>query len=146
MTPDNLNPRPPPNGPQRTVEAIPGAADDGGQHRFGRSLTGPEARHSVHRVEPPTKIDERFPAWKSRKGFRSFPSELSETAMSYSLREAATAIGMQKPGLLKAIQSGKVSAEKDANGQWRIEPAELHRVYPPVHPPVSNGNGSDAVS
>ena len=26
---------------------------------------------------------------------------------------------------------GKVSATKDAHGQWHIEPAELHRVYPP---------------
>lgn len=49
----------------------------------------------------------------------------------YSLKEAADAVGMGKPGILKAIQKGKISARKDEHGQWWIEPAELHRVYPP---------------
>src|SRR6516165_12066053 len=52
--------------------------------------------------------------------------------MPYSLKQAAAAVGKQKPAILKAIQSGKISAQKDANGQWQIEPVELHRVYPPV--------------
>jgi hypothetical protein len=52
--------------------------------------------------------------------------------MPYSLKDAADATGKSKPTILRAIQSGKVSAEKDANGEWQIEPAELHRVYPPV--------------
>ena len=50
----------------------------------------------------------------------------------YSLKEAAEAVGMGKPAILKAIQKGKLSAQKDAHGQWWIDPAELHRVYPPV--------------
>ena len=25
----------------------------------------------------------------------------------------------------------KISGNKDVNGQWQVEPAELHRVYPP---------------
>jgi hypothetical protein len=54
----------------------------------------------------------------------------------YSLKEAAEAVGMGKPGILKAIQKGKISAKKDDHGQWWIEPAELHRVYPP-----DSGNG-----
>lgn len=60
----------------------------------------------------------------------------------YSLREAADAVGRGKPAILKAIKNGRISAEKDAFGQWRIDPAELHRVYPPVSPAVT-GNGSE---
>jgi hypothetical protein len=52
--------------------------------------------------------------------------------MPYSLKHAATATGKSKPTILRAIQSGKISAEKDVQGEWQIEPAELHRVYPPV--------------
>jgi hypothetical protein len=59
--------------------------------------------------------------------------------MPYSLKQAATATGKAKPTILRAIQAGKISAEKDAQGEWQIEPAELHRVYPPV----SERNGAD---
>lgn len=52
--------------------------------------------------------------------------------MPYSLKDAATATGKSKPTILRAIQSGKVSAQKDPHGEWQIDPAELHRVYPPV--------------
>ena len=35
--------------------------------------------------------------------------------------------------VLRAIQAGKISASRDEpTGEWRIEPAELFRVYPPV--------------
>jgi len=33
---------------------------------------------------------------------------------------------------LRAIKTSKILASKDEQGEWRIEPAELHRVYPPV--------------
>jgi hypothetical protein len=33
---------------------------------------------------------------------------------------------------MKAIHQGKLSAQKDLNGQWQIEPVELFRVYDPV--------------
>jgi len=59
--------------------------------------------------------------------------------MPYSLKDAAEAVGMGKPAILKAIQKGKISATKDEHGQWRIDPAELHRVYPPV-------SGNDAAT
>jgi hypothetical protein len=52
--------------------------------------------------------------------------------MSYSLSQAATAIGMYRSTVLRAIKAGKITAAKDDHGQWCIEPAELHRVYPPV--------------
>src|SRR3546814_6225643 len=35
--------------------------------------------------------------------------------------------------LMKAIKTGRVSAEKSDNGEWRIEPVELFRVWPPVN-------------
>lgn len=49
----------------------------------------------------------------------------------YTLKEAAEAVGLGKPALLKQIQRGKLSATRDPLGRWRIDPAELHRVYPP---------------
>ena len=52
--------------------------------------------------------------------------------MAYSLKQAADAMGRTKPTLLRAIQTGKISAKKTEMGEWEIEPAELHRVYPPV--------------
>src|SRR3954454_2739548 len=52
--------------------------------------------------------------------------------MAYSLKQAADATGRTKPTVLRAIQTGKISARKNEMGEWEIEPAELHRVYPPV--------------
>jgi hypothetical protein len=52
--------------------------------------------------------------------------------MPYSLKQAADATGRTKPTLLRAIQTGKISAKKNEIGEWEIEPAELHRVYPPI--------------
>ena len=52
--------------------------------------------------------------------------------MSYTLGEAAKATGMSKAALSRAIKNGKLSAEKLDGGSFKIDPAELHRVYPPV--------------
>ena len=52
--------------------------------------------------------------------------------MPYSLKQAADATGKTKPTILRAIQTGKISAGKSEMEEWEIEPAELHRVYPPV--------------
>jgi hypothetical protein len=52
--------------------------------------------------------------------------------MPYSLAAAATAVGLNKTTVLRAVKSGKISAQMDEHGHWRIEPAELHRVYPPI--------------
>src|SRR3954470_21127825 len=50
--------------------------------------------------------------------------------MAYTLTRAAAAAGRCKSTILRAIQSGKISAVRDdATGGWLIEPAELHRVY-----------------
>jgi hypothetical protein len=52
--------------------------------------------------------------------------------MSYNLVEAGNAVGRTKNTILKAIKRGAISASRDERGGWCIDPAELHRVYPPV--------------
>ena len=61
--------------------------------------------------------------------------------MSYTSGTATKATGKSKTTIMRAIRKGKNSAEKDVHGQWNIEPAELHRVYPEV----TQGNGRHAV-
>src|SRR5689334_9294206 len=63
--------------------------------------------------------------------------------MAYSLKQAADATGRTRSALLRAIQTGKVSAKKTEMGEWEIEPAELHRVYPPVTSRVTRTVTSD---
>lgn len=50
--------------------------------------------------------------------------------MAYTLGEAAKATGKSKATISKSIKSGRLSALKDENGAFQIDPAELHRVYP----------------
>src|SRR3954470_6194299 len=64
--------------------------------------------------------------------------------MPYSLKQAADATGRTKPTILRAIQTGKISAKKSEMGEWEIEPAELHRVYPPIAAGVTRTDRPDA--
>lgn len=50
--------------------------------------------------------------------------------MAYTLGEAAKASGKSKATISKAIKSGRLSAVKQDTGVFRIEAAELYRVYP----------------
>ncbi len=52
--------------------------------------------------------------------------------MSYTLGDAAKATGKSKTTLHRAIKSGKISANKAVDGSYSIDPAELHRVFPPA--------------
>lgn len=52
--------------------------------------------------------------------------------MVYTLGEAAKATGMSKATISKAIKNGRISASKDETGTFKIDPSELHRVYPPT--------------
>jgi hypothetical protein len=52
--------------------------------------------------------------------------------MPYTLAAAAAACGVNKSTVLRAIKAGKITGTKDEHGEWHVEPAELHRVYPPV--------------
>jgi hypothetical protein len=60
-----------------------------------------------------------------------FPATM-RTMTHYTLGTAAQACGLNKSTVLRAIKAGKVSATRDEHGQWQIDPAEMHRVYPPV--------------
>jgi len=53
--------------------------------------------------------------------------------MGITLREASEKVGVTRQTLMKAIKTGRVSAEKSDNGEWRIEPVELFRVWSPVN-------------
>ena len=50
--------------------------------------------------------------------------------MAYTLGEAARVTGKSKPAISKAIKSGRLSASRADDGSYRIDPAELERVYP----------------
>ena len=52
--------------------------------------------------------------------------------MAYSLMTGAAATGVNRTTILRAIKAGKLSAERDAQGAWTIEPSELHRVFAPL--------------
>ena len=50
--------------------------------------------------------------------------------MSFTLSQAAKEVGKAKSSLFKAIKNGKMSALKNEEGQYQIDPAELYRVFP----------------
>lgn len=52
--------------------------------------------------------------------------------MAYTLGQAARAVGKTKPTILAALDKGKISGTRNAKNHWQIEPAELHRIYPPI--------------
>lgn len=60
-----------------------------------------------------------------------------------SLKQAAEFAGTTKPTILKHIQAGKVSAEKDAEGRWWLDLAELRRAYGEPESRTVAGNGSE---
>jgi predicted site-specific integrase-resolvase len=50
----------------------------------------------------------------------------------YTIATAAASVGRNKTAILRAIKTGRISVVKDENGEWQIDPAELHRIYPPL--------------
>ena len=48
-----------------------------------------------------------------------------------SMGQAARAAGISKTSIHRAIKSGKLSASREADASYRIDPAELFRVYVP---------------
>jgi hypothetical protein len=52
--------------------------------------------------------------------------------MKHSLGTAAIATGKSKTTIHRAIKSGKLSAFKNDDGAFEIDPSELHRVFEPV--------------
>lgn len=52
--------------------------------------------------------------------------------MKYTAGEAAAATGLNTATITRAIKKGRISASKADTGAWQIDPAELHRVFPPL--------------
>lgn len=50
--------------------------------------------------------------------------------MSWSISRAAKETGLSKSTISRAIKAGKISASRQDDGAYLIEPAELFRVYP----------------
>jgi hypothetical protein len=48
----------------------------------------------------------------------------------FTLNQAAKETKKSKATILEAIRSGRMSAPKDEQGRYQIDPAELFRVYP----------------
>jgi hypothetical protein len=65
--------------------------------------------------------------------------------MGYTLGTAAKATGKSRTSILRAIEKGKISAEKTVHGEWDIEPSELHRVYPAKQAGNSVRNSTEAM-
>ena len=84
-------------------------------------MTGPRQR--------PALTD--FQLWRMQRRSQQQRST-TQIPMAYTLAAAAAATGTNKTTVLRAIKSGKITGTKDVHGQWYVEPAELHRVYPAV--------------
>ena len=54
--------------------------------------------------------------------------------MSFDLASAAAATGVAKSSVLRAIKAGRISAQRDDNGRWHVEPVELFKIFPPLPP------------
>jgi hypothetical protein len=50
--------------------------------------------------------------------------------MNYTLGTAAKATGKSKTTIQRSISNGLISALKEKNGRYSIDPSELHRVFP----------------
>jgi hypothetical protein len=58
-----------------------------------------------------------------------------------TLAMAADAAGVAKTTVWRAIKSGRITATKDADGTWHVDPAEINRAFPPT-PPQQHSNGT----
>lgn len=61
-----------------------------------------------------------------------------------SLKQAAEFAATTKPTILKHMAKGRVSGEKDGNGQWWFDMAELVRAY--GEPGSRNGSGNASLN
>jgi hypothetical protein len=60
----------------------------------------------------------------------------------YTLGQAARAVGKAKSTLSRDVKRGRISATRNDDGSVTIDPAELHRVYPPAVA-AERSNGSE---
>src|SRR3954465_5397358 len=59
-----------------------------------------------------------------------------------SIRDAGRQAGVSRSSILRAIQSGRMSAPRKDDGGYAIDPAELFRVFPPKGTDVGQGDMS----
>lgn len=52
--------------------------------------------------------------------------------MAYTAGEAARSAGISTATVTRALKRGTISGTKGPGGAWQIEPAEFHRVFPPL--------------
>jgi hypothetical protein len=50
----------------------------------------------------------------------------------YTIATAAAAVGRAKTAIMRAIDTGKIPVAQAENGEVQIDPADLHRIYPPL--------------
>src|SRR5512133_3521741 len=60
--------------------------------------------------------------------------------MAYTLGQAASAASVSKTTIRRAIKRGRLSATRQPDGSYEIDPAELHRAFP------SPGDGSGTMA
>lgn len=93
-----------------------------------------KVRPSLHGQGSKEACDEQdLDAYFSDHKMQPFANSIHRTIgnpMSYTLGQAAKATGKSKSTISKALKSGIISGEKGANGAFKIEPSELHRVFP----------------
>src|SRR3546814_7053121 len=91
----------------------------------------------IRRPPISTRTDTLFPyttLFRSNRYIDTIQANLTASdTMSITLREASEKVGVTRQTLMKAIKTGRVSGQKSDNGEWRIEPVELFRVWPPVN-------------
>lgn len=61
--------------------------------------------------------------------------------MHYTLGQAAKATGISKTTISKALKSGRLSYVEKSSAGYKIDPAELDRVWPVT--PLEQGKGDD---
>lgn len=62
----------------------------------------------------------------------------------YTLNEAARIVGKSKSTVLRWVKSGRISATRDEDGTYRIDPSELNRVHPNGSPDAVHGRSNEA--
>jgi excisionase family DNA binding protein len=60
--------------------------------------------------------------------------------MAYTLGQAASAASVSKTTIRRAIEKGRLSAIRQPDGSYEIDPAELHRAFP------RSGDGSGTMA
>lgn len=60
------------------------------------------------------------------------PDASGERPLAYTAGQAAKAAGVSTATISRALKRGTISGSKQPDGSWRIEAAELHRIFQPL--------------